>query len=140
MTAPSPHRDRATPQPADRPLTARERQELACRLRLADSRVQRWLWAFGSAVPGLGLLVLLRHGISRRTALPALFGVSTVATAAFAFLTVVASLRGPAEQAPPDRGAPWALILGGMASFAIGHRLGQDRAAQDAVKWLELDR
>ena len=121
-------------------MTARERQELACRLRLADSRPQRWLWALGSSLPLLGLPVLILHGVTRRTMLPTLFAISAVATGAFTFLTVVSALRNPADPPPPQKEAPLLLILGGMACFAIGHRLGQDRAAEDALKWLQLDR
>lgn len=131
---------RRPPLEGNRPLTPRERQELACRLRLADSRPQRWLWAVGSSLPLVGLPVLLVHGISRRTVVPALFGISAVAMSAFAFLTLVAALRQPNDPPPTRQEAPLLLILGGMACFAVGHRLGQDRAAEDAFKWLQLDR
>ena len=124
----------------EQPLTPREKQELACRLRLADSRPQRWAWALGSSLPLLGLPVLIVHGVSRRTMLPALFGISTVAMSAFAFLTLVAVLRQPGDPPPQNQEAPLLLIVGGMACFAVGHRLGQDRAADDAFKWLQLDR
>jgi hypothetical protein len=123
-----------------RPLTPRERQELACRLRLSDSRPQRWLWAGLSSLPLVGLPVLVFHGVTRRTAVPTLFGISAVAMSAFAFLTLVAALRQPNDPPPTQQEAPLVLILGGMACFAIGHRLGQDRAADDAFKWLQLDR
>jgi hypothetical protein len=88
----------------------------------------------------VGLPVLLVHGISRRTAVPTLFGISAVAMSAFAFLTLVAALRQPNDPPPTRQEAPLLLILGGMACFAVGHRLGQDRAAEDAFKWLQLDR
>ena len=123
-----------------RPLTPRERQELACRLRLSDSRPQRWLWAGLSSLPLVGLPVLVFHGVTRRTAVPTLFGISAVAMSAFAFLTLVAALRQPNDPPPTQQEAPLVLILGGMACFAVGHRLGQDRAADDAFKWLQLDR
>ena len=103
----------------DRPLTPRERQELACRLRLADSRPQRWAWALGSSLPLVGLPVLIVHAVSRRTVLPTLFGISAVAMSAFATLTMVAALRNPADPPPPQKEAPLLLILGGMACFAI---------------------
>jgi hypothetical protein len=123
-----------------RPLTPRERQELACRLRLSDSRPQRWLWACLSSLPLVGLPLLVFHGVTRRTAVPTLFGVSAVAMSAFAFMTLVAALRQPNDPPPTQQEAPLLLILGGMACFAVGHRLGQDRAADDAFKWLQLDR
>lgn len=124
---------------ADRRLTPRERQELACRLRLSDSRPQRWVWALMSSLPLVGLPVLVFHGVTRRTAVPALFGISAVAMSAFAFLTLVAALRQPGDLPAPQQEAPLLLILGGMACFTVGHRLGQDRAADDAFKWLQLD-
>ncbi|MEB3200108.1 MAG: hypothetical protein VKK62_06240 [Synechococcaceae cyanobacterium] len=121
-------------------LTTRQRQELACRLRLADGKRQRWAWAIGSAVPGLGLVVLIQHARTRRTMLPLLFGITTMAMSAFAFLTVVATLQTPGqEQEKPGALAPLTLVAGAMATFAVGHRLGQDRAARNAVKWLRLD-
>lgn len=124
----------------NRRLTPRERQELACRLRLSDSRPQRWLWAVLSSLPLVGLPVLVLHGVTRRTAVPTLFGISAVAMSAFAFLTLVAALRQPGDPPAPQHEAPLLLILGGMACFSVGHRLGQDRAADDAFKWLKLDR
>ncbi|MFN7899313.1 MAG: hypothetical protein ACK5N0_06550 [Synechococcaceae cyanobacterium] len=139
---PEPRRPHPSPRgpQQERPLTAREKQELACRLRLADSRPQRWAWALGSSLPLLGLPVLLLHGVSRRTVLPALFGISSVAMSAFAFLTLVAVLRQPGDPPPQNQEAPLLLLVGGMACFAVGHRLGQDRAADNALKWLALDR
>jgi hypothetical protein len=124
----------------ERRLTSRERQELSCRLRLADSRPQRWLWAGLSSLPLVGLPVLVFHGVTRRTAVPTLFGISAVAMSAFAYLTLVAALRQPNDPLPTQQEAPLVLILGGMACFTVGHRLGQDRAADDAFKWLQLDR
>ncbi len=126
--------------PDDRPLTPRERQELACRLRLADNRPQRWIWALASSLPLLGLPVLILHAVSRRTVVPALFGLSGLAMGAFTSLTLVAVLRQPGDPPPPPNQVPLLLILGGMGCFSLGHRLGQDRAAVDALKWLKLDR
>jgi hypothetical protein len=124
----------------ERRLTPRERQELSCRLRLSDSRPQRWLWAVLSSLPLVGLPVLVFHGVTRRTVVPTLFGISAVAMSAFAYLTLVTALRQPNDPPPTQQEAPLLLILGGMACFTVGHRLGQDRAADDAFKWLQLDR
>jgi hypothetical protein len=52
----------------------------------------------------------------------------------------VTALRQPNDPPPTQQEAPLLLILGGMACFTVGHRLGQDRAADDAFKWLQLDR
>jgi hypothetical protein len=88
----------------------------------------------------VGLPVLVFHGVTRRTVVPTLFGISAVAMSAFAYLTLVTALRQPNDPPPTQQEAPLLLILGGMACFTVGHRLGQDRAADDAFKWLQLDR
>jgi peptidoglycan/LPS O-acetylase OafA/YrhL len=120
-------------------------RRIAFRRRLADGPRQRWGWALGSAVPGFGLVVLLRHGLSRRTATPALFGLTALAAAGFAIGSYAGFSPGPArpgEKRP--RGPGWPLtvlaVAAGVGVFAFGHKHGQDRAAQEAARWLDLDR
>jgi len=108
----------------------------ACRRRLADAPRQRWLWALGSGLlgtgivwlmaPGLGLL--LWHARSRRTLTPALYGLTL--WAGFAF--VLATTGGMFLAIPI---APAALVV-----FAFGHHQGQEKAARNGRRWLELDR
>jgi hypothetical protein len=126
-----------------RPASADDRppRHLALRRRLADGPRQRWLWALGSGLPGIGLAVLLAHGITRRTFTPALFGITALAAAGFALGSYRGIQRTPSDPLPPSGGAEAALLLAlGGAVFAFGHKHGQDRAAEEALKWLNLDR
>jgi drug/metabolite transporter (DMT)-like permease len=120
-------------------------RRIAFARRLADGPRQRWWWALGSAIPGLGLVVLLRHGLSRRTATPALFGLTALAAAGFAIGSYAGITADPVRPAVERSRAPgWPLtalaVATGMAMFAFGHKQGQDRAAQEAAHWLDLDR
>jgi hypothetical protein len=120
-------------------------RRIAFRRRLADSPRQRWGWALGSAAPGFGLVVLLRHGLSRRTATPALFGLTALAAAGFAIGSYAGITADPVRTGEERSRAPgWPLtalaLATGMAMFAFGHKHGQDRAAQEAAQWLDLDR
>jgi drug/metabolite transporter (DMT)-like permease len=113
--------------------------------RLADGPRQRWLWALGSALPGFGVVVLLRHGLSRRTATPALFGLTALAAVGFAIGSYAGFSPGPARPGQEQtRGPGWPLtvlaVAAGVGVFAFGHKHGQDRAAQEAARWLDLDR
>lgn len=108
---------------------------LACRRRLADGSRARWLWALAtsplcSGLPVLmapALVVLLWQATSRRTLLPALYGLTLVGGFAFLLLTLDAAFTLP-------------LRLTTVAVFAFGHRQGQEKAAQDGRRWLDLDR
>ncbi|MEB3255548.1 MAG: hypothetical protein VKJ05_04075 [Synechococcaceae cyanobacterium] len=108
---------------------------LACQRRLADGSRGRWLWALASSplcsgLPALmaaALVVLLWQATSRRTLLPALYGLTLVGGFAFLLLTLDAALTLP-------------LRLATVAVFAFGHRQGQEKAAQDGRRWLDLDR
>lgn len=113
---------------------------LACRRRLADGPAQRWGWAIGSGLPLVGLPVLVWHGVTRRTCAPLLFGLASLASVGFAVLTVIGVPSAPTGRRQSSSTPPSALLLlAATASFAFGHRLGQDRAARDAEKWLRLD-
>ena len=124
---------------------SRDPHRIALRRRLADGPRQRWLWALGSAVPGFGLVVLMRHGLSRRTATPALFGLTALAAAGFAIGSYAGITADPARPGGERSRYPgWPLtvlaVTAGVAVFAFGHKHGQDRAAQEAARWLDLDR
>ena len=118
--------------------------------RLADGGRVRWAWALASGLPLLGLPVLLVHARSRRTLTPLLFALASMASVAFAVATVVgvpdntpvqraAGQGAPQPGAQQQRSLPVALPLLAIAAFVCGHRLGQDRAARDAARWLSLD-
>lgn len=120
-------------------------RRIAFRRRLADGPRQRWLWALGSAVPGFGLVVLFRHGISRRTVTPALYGVTALAAAGFAIGSYAGITADPVLPGVERSRAPgWPLtalaVATGMVMFAFGHKHGQDRAAREAAQWLDLER
>jgi drug/metabolite transporter (DMT)-like permease len=116
-------------------------RQLALRRRLADGPRTRWLWALGSGLPGIGLVVVLAHGITRRTLTPALFGITAIAAAGFALGSYRGIQHSPSEAAARPGGAQAALFLAAaVAVFAFGHKHGQDRAAAEALKWLELER
>jgi hypothetical protein len=107
--------------------------------RLEDSPRQRWAWAVGSAVPLLGLPVLVKHGLSRRTLTPAVFGVTALGAASFA-LAVTVPVILPSGPLASGRGGRLAAAVGlAAAAFAFGHRAGQERDAREARKWLELE-
>ena len=110
----------------------------ACRRRLADDQRSRWLWALGSCLPP----VLLWHGISRRTALPAVFGLTSLAALAFALATLVGFEPGGSghDDLVPEQQVPPLVVLGAAAAFALGHKQGQEKAERDGRRWLELDR
>lgn len=107
---------------------------LACRRRLADGPLLRWLWAVVSAlvcsgVPLLmvvGAVAMVWQGIRRRTPLPGLFGLALFGGFAFVLLSLGVAF-------PP------ALQVAGVAVFALGHHQGQLRAARDGRRWLALD-
>jgi hypothetical protein len=108
--------------------------------RLHDSPRQRWAWALGSAVPLLGLPVLLKHGLSRRTLTPTVYGVTALGAASFA-LAVTIPVILPSGPFTPRRGGAGlaASVALAAAAFALGHRAGQERDAREARKWLELE-
>jgi len=124
---------------------SRDPHRIALRRRLADGPRQRWLWALGSALPGFGLVVLLRHGLSRRTATPALFGLTALAAVGFAIGSYAGFSPGPARPGQErTRGPAWPVtvlaVAAGVSVFAFGHKHGQDRTAREAARWLALDR
>ena len=118
----------------------------ACRLRVADSPSARWRWALASGLPLLGIVPLWIHARSRRTWIPGLYGLTALASATFAVITVFGAISPPAgsdgstQQPPtPNRGPTLLVLLTAMAAFSGGHRLGQDRAARQGADWLRLD-
>jgi hypothetical protein len=115
-------------------------REAAFLRRLHDSPRQRWAWAVGSAVPLLGLPVLMKHGLSRRTLTPTVFGVTALGAASFA-LAVTVPVILPSGPFTPRRGGTGvaASVALAAAAFALGHRAGQERAAREARKWLALE-
>lgn len=120
---------------------SRHARERACRRRLADAPGERWLWAVGSGLPWVGLAVLLLHGLTRRTITPFLYGLTSVAAVGFLVLTLGGLPDDLTQRSRWPKGAlPAAVTLLCVAAFAFGHRQGQDKAALEARKWLELDR
>jgi hypothetical protein len=109
----------------------------ACRRRLADGPQRRWHWALGSGLLGTGILwlmapglaVLLWHARTRRTLTPAIYGLTLFGGLAFALATFDGLAVSPAV-----------IAIGGLAVFAFGHRQGQDKAARNGRRWLDLDR
>jgi len=130
-----------------RPLTTRQAAlNAACRWRLADRPSTRWRWALASALPLVGIVPLLIHARSRRTWIPALYGLTALASATFAVITVFGAISapsgagGPTPQPPGASQGPTLLVLlTAMAAFSGGHRLGQDQAARQGAEWLRLD-
>jgi len=130
-----------------RPLTTRQAAlNAACRLRLADRPSTRWRWALASALPLLGIVPLLIHARSRRTWIPALYGLTALASATFAVITVFGAISAPSGAGgstpqPPgaNQGPTLLVLLTAMAAFSGGHRLGQDQAARQGAEWLRLD-
>jgi len=131
----------------NRQRTAREAAlNAACHLRLADRPSTRWRWALASGLPLLGIVPLWLHARSRRTWIPALYGLTGLASATFAVITVFGASSPPpgaggsTPQAPgANRGPTLLVLLTAMAAFSGGHRLGQDRAARQGADWLRLD-
>jgi peptidoglycan/LPS O-acetylase OafA/YrhL len=119
---------------------SRPDRDSAFRRRLRDSPPQRWAWAAGSAVPLLGLPLLLKHALSRRTLTPAVFGLTALGAASFA-LAVTVPVILPSGPLPARRGGAGMAVSVALAAaaFALGHRAGQERAAREARKWLELE-
>lgn len=107
--------------------------------RLRDTPGTRWAWAVGSAVPLVGVPVLVRHGLSRRTLTPTVFGVTALGAASFVLAVTVPVIlpRGPLPAA--RGGAVAASVALAAAAFALGHRAGQERDAREARKWLALE-
>jgi peptidoglycan/LPS O-acetylase OafA/YrhL len=106
--------------------------------RLHDSPRQRWAWALGSAVPLLGLPVLLKHGLSRRTLTPTVYGVTALGAASFVLAVTVPVILPSGPLTTPRRGGVAASVALAAAAFALGHRAGQGRDGREARKWLEL--
>ncbi len=120
-------------------MTQRAR-ETAFRRRLHDSQRQRWAWAVGSALPLLGLPVLLIHAYSRRTLTPTVFGLTALGAASFALAVTVPVILPSGPFTPRRGGAGMAASVALVAAaFALGHRAGQERDAREARKWLELE-
>ncbi len=120
-------------------MTVAAARHSAFQRRLRDTPQKRWGWALGSAVPLLGLAVLVKHGLSRRTVTPTVYGVTALGAASFA-LAVTVPVILPSGPFTAGRGGGGALGVGfAMAAFALGHRAGQERDAREARKWLELE-
>jgi hypothetical protein len=115
-------------------------REAAFLRRLQDSPRQRWAWAVGSAVPLLGLPVLVKHGLSRRTLTPTVFGVTALGAASFALAVTVPVIlpSGPFTPRRSGAGVAASVVLA-AAAFALGHRAGQERDVREARKWLALE-
>ncbi len=107
--------------------------------RLRDTPAKRWAWAVGSAVPLVGVPVLVKHGLSRRTLTPTVFGVTALGAASFVLAVTVPVIlpRGPLT--PARSGGVAASVALAAAAFAMGHRAGQERDAREARKWLALE-
>jgi hypothetical protein len=84
--------------------------------------------------------VLLKHGLSRRTLTPTVYGVTALGAASFA-LAVTIPVILPSPTFTPRRGGAGvaASVALAAAAFALGHRAGQERDAREARKWLELE-
>lgn len=108
--------------------------------RLADSNARRWAWAAGSAVPLLGLPVLLRHALTHRTVTPAVYGVTALGAASFALAVTVPVILPSGPVAPSRNTGTAAAVVLAAAAFALGHRAGQSHDGRAARKWLELER
>ncbi|MBD2549331.1 hypothetical protein H6G65_07005 [Microcystis elabens FACHB-917] len=119
---------------------SRLQRELACRRRLTDGSGERWLWALGSSLPWVGLAVLLLHALTRRTITPFLYGLTALGAVGFLVLTLGGLPDDLASRNRlPSGTVPAAITLICVAAFAFGHRQGQEKAAVEARKWLELD-
>ena len=94
----------------------------------------------GSGLPVVGLPVLLLHAVTRRTGVPLLYGFGALASVGFALLTVVGAPQDPSSRSwSPRSGIALLAVVAATGSFALGHKLGQDRAARDAENWFRLD-
>ncbi|MFM7170889.1 MAG: hypothetical protein ACKOYH_08610 [Cyanobium sp.] len=112
---------------------------MAFQRRLRDTPSKRWGWAVASAVPFFGLPVLVKHGLSRRTVTPAVYGVTALGALSFALAVTIPVVL---PTAPWSQSHPSGIALGvllGAAAFALGHRAGQEHDARQARKWLELE-
>lgn len=107
--------------------------------RLRDTPQQRWGWALGSAVPLLGLAVLVKHGLSRRTVTPTVYGVTALGAASFALAVTVPVILPTGTLTPARRGGMAPAVALAATAFALGHRAGQERDARAARRWLELE-
>lgn len=107
--------------------------------RLHDSPLQRWAWAAGSAVPLVGLPVLVKHGLSRRTLTPAVYGVTALGAASFALAVTIPVILPSGPMIPNRHGGVALSVLLAAAGFALGHRAGQERDARQARRWLTLE-
>jgi hypothetical protein len=106
--------------------------------RLRDTPRERWAWALGSAVPLIGVVVLVKHGLSRRTVKPAVYGVTALGAMSFMLAATVPVILPTGGRS--RGGAMAAAVALAVGAFALGHRSGQERDAREARKWLELER
>jgi hypothetical protein len=118
---------------------SRNPRHSAFQRRLQDTPRMRWGWALGSAVPLLGLPVLVQHGLSRRTVTPAVYGVTALGAASFALAVTVPVILPNGPLAPGRGGGVAAGVVLAAAAFALGHRAGQERDVRAARKWLKLE-
>ena len=107
--------------------------------RLGDSSSRRWAWALGSALPILGLPVLLKHALSRRTVTPTVYGITALGAASFALAVTVPVILPSGPLTPGRGGGGAAMVMLAAAAFALGHRAGQSHDGRAARKWLELE-
>jgi hypothetical protein len=108
--------------------------------RLHDTPRERWAWALGSAVPLVGMVVLVKHGLSRRTVKPAVYGVTALGAVSFMLAATMPVILPTGPLRPGRDGGMAAGLALAMGAFALGHRAGQERDAREARKWLALDR
>jgi hypothetical protein len=108
--------------------------------RLRDTPRERWAWALGSSVPLIGVVVLVKHGLSRRTVKPAVYGVTALGAMSFMLAATVPVILPPGPLGRSRGGAMAAAVALAVGAFALGHRSGQERDAREARKWLELER
>jgi hypothetical protein len=138
--SPSPGLPPVFSKPIDAVAAETDPRRLAYRRRLGDGQRVRWGWALASGLPVLGIPVVVLHGVTRRTMVPVLYGIGALASVGFALLTVVGAPQDPSSRSwSPRSGVGLLALLACTGSFALGHKLGQDRAARDAEKWFRLD-
>jgi hypothetical protein len=88
----------------------------------------------------VGLVVLVRHGLSRRTVKPAVYGVTALGATSFMLAATVPVILPSGPLNPSRGGGMVAAVALAVGAFALGHRAGQERDAREARKWLALDR
>lgn len=107
--------------------------------RLRDTPSKRWGWALASAIPLLGLPVLVKHGLSRRTVTPTVYGVTALGATSFALAVTIPVILPTAPRTRSNASGIAVGVVLAAAAFALGHRAGQEHDAREARKWLQLE-